>query len=310
MSVREGRHAILEVCLGDGRGRKAIVAPGGRLTVGRAERADFAFVKDERMSALHFELAWDGRSARLRPLQALVPTLLAGAECPADGAEVTHGQWIQAGTTDLRMFIEDHTPPRLDPELNIEFEDDDDPEAVAIMKSAEEQVARRQARRARILARLRERAAAAPLYAVLDAARDDRILEICRESVEPYVSLYSGLEGEQLAEVAPHLIRLPPGSRLLEKLVMEGWGERWGIYIGTSLSMEQVRRHLKRFLMVVDEDDERLYFRFYDPAVLRDFLPTCSVRQRSEFFGELDAFIAERDEGNLVVFTSVGGTDA
>lgn len=301
---------ILEVCLGDGRGRKASVAPGGTLKVGRAERADFAFVKDERMSALHFELAWDGTRARLRPLQALVPTLLAGAECPADGAEVPHGQWIQAGTTDFRMFIEDHTPPRLDPELDIELEDDDDPEAIAVMKRAEARVARRQARRAQILAELRKRAAAAPLYGVLDAARDDRILEICRESVEPYVSLYSGLQGELLADVAPHLVRLPPGSRLLEKLVMEGWGERWGIYVGASLSTEQVRRHLKRFLMVVDEDDQRLYFRFYDPAVLRDFVPTCSVRQRSELFGELDVFIVEGDSGELVTFTREGRADA
>jgi hypothetical protein len=62
--------------------------------------------------------------------------------------------------------------------------------------------------------------------------------------------------------------------------------------------------------MVVDEDDQRLYFRFYDPAVLRDFVPTCSVRQRSELFGELDVFIVEGDSGELVTFTREGRADA
>ena len=56
-----------------------------------------------------------------------------------------------------------------------------------------------------------------PLYAVLDAARDDRVLTVVRESVEEYRSLYEGIEGEALAHVAPYLVSPPKGSRLLRR---------------------------------------------------------------------------------------------
>lgn len=85
---------------------------------------------------------------------------------------------------------------------------------------------KRKAREAQVsqaLTLLRAEADKAPLFALLDAARDRRILELCRESVEEHRSLYDGLEGEKLAEAAPYLVAFEPGSRLLEALVREGW---------------------------------------------------------------------------------------
>lgn len=51
---------------------------------------------------------------------------------------------------------------------------------------------------------LRAEAAKDSLYAIVDTARDDRILELLREHVEPHKSLYEGAEGESLDEVAPY----------------------------------------------------------------------------------------------------------
>jgi len=38
---------------------------------------------------------------------------------------------------------------------------------------------------------------------------------------------------------------------------------------------------------------ESLFFRFYDPRVMRGYLPTCSPKQLAEFFGPVDFYIAE-----------------
>jgi hypothetical protein len=44
-----------------------------------------------------------------------------------------------------------------------------------------------------------------------------------------------------------------------------------------------------------------MYFRFYDPRVLRLFLPACTARQRSELTGtEIERFLVEGLEAEPV----------
>jgi hypothetical protein len=53
--------------------------------------------------------------------------------------------------------------------------------------------------------------------------------------------------------------------------------------------------------MAQDEDTlERLYFRFYDPRVLREFWTVATPRQRDELTAELDSFILEDVEGEPI----------
>ena len=60
--------------------------------------------------------------------------------------------------------------------------------------------------------------------------------------------------------------------------------------------------------MVADADTrKKMYFRFYDPVVLRSFLPTSTVKQKSEFCGEIKAFYVEDENGNVARF---GAEDA
>ncbi|MEO7595171.1 MAG: DUF4123 domain-containing protein, partial [Byssovorax sp.] len=126
-----------------------------------------------------------------------------------------------------------------------------------------------------------------------------RVLEVLHESVEEYQSLYEGMKGEALARQAPYLVRVPKGSRLSEQLVLEGWGNAWGIYLTCQRPFKEVRSQLRRILMVAnDQTGERMFFRFYDPQMLRLFLPTCAVRQKEQIFGEIGAFlVAGRDDG-------------
>jgi hypothetical protein len=67
--------------------------------------------------------------------------------------------------------------------------------------------------------------------------------------------------------------------------------------------------------MVADADADsrrRYYFRFYDPVVLRAFLPVCREAQRADFCGEIRAFYAEGsfDEEMIRLDGGAGGERA
>ena len=59
--------------------------------------------------------------------------------------------------------------------------------------------------------------------------------------------------------------------------------------------------------MVDDEESgETMYFRYYDPAVLRVFLGAATRRQRELFFGPISRFFAEDDRGSGLCFERDG----
>jgi hypothetical protein len=257
--------------------RKIVLEPGQVLRVGRDEATDFPLPHDSLLGGMHFELAWNGSECRIRDLKTITGTLVGGK--PIKEGFVPHGGWIRAGQTDFSMYFERNTPPR-EPEHP-------SPPALA-------------ARHARVLDLLRSQQS--PLYAILDAARSERILELLHESVEECQSLYEGPHGAALTDVAPFLVSLHrTDSWLLENLIQEGWDANWGIYLTSPEPLLKVRRHFRKFLMVEAEGVEsRLYFRFYDPRVLGPFLLTCPPSSRNEFFGEVENFIFGTPSGAVV----------
>jgi pSer/pThr/pTyr-binding forkhead associated (FHA) protein len=288
----DAQRVILTVKWGSNAGRKAVIAPGEVLRVGRGDLADLVIPGDVQLSAVHLEVAWDGQRCSFRDLQSIRGTLRNGEPGLTEG-EIKHGDWLKAGETVLTVHLEGQTPP---PRDELDEEDDEDDED---RRQEREERSARAASAERALEALRE-AARRSLYVVLDSARDRRILELLRQSVEEHHSLYDGVEGETLAHVAPYLVRLAPEGRLLASLAREGWGRRWGIYLTSAQPFTSVRRHLRRYLMVERQDKhEQMYFRFYDPAVLRVFLPTCTVLQRSELFDAVDELIFEGERGEV-----------
>lgn len=266
--------AIVEIVSGPLASTKALIQPGGTLRVGRTDQADLIVPQDPRLAGLHFELRWDGARCVVRDLGAAGGTRLHGQA--VSEADVPGWSAIEAGETEFFVTVEGEIVRPLPP---------DRPEVAA--------------RKAAALAALR--AEPGPLYALLDAARTDRVLELLPEAAEEYRSLYGGVEGEALAEVAPYLVALGRDGRLLEQLVREGWGQGWGVYLACARPPGEVRQHLRRLLLVEDEArGRRLYFRFYDPRALRVFLPSCSPRQRAEIFGEIGCFLLEGEQGELL----------
>jgi hypothetical protein len=166
-----------------------------------------------------------------------------------------------------------------------------------------------------------------PLYAILDGARSPQIYKILAEAKEEarkawqaqnpgvavppafqppasgileggaqYESLYEGWSKAQLALFAPYLVSLPPQSKVLEKLVAGGWGKSWGVFLTCNWGFADLRHHLRHFLMVKLPDEKQVYFRFYDPRVLRVYLPTCTPEELYQFFGPIWRFAAEAEK--------------
>ncbi len=142
------------------------------------------------------------------------------------------------------------------------------------------------------------------LFAILDAARAAYVPVKLSQLESGWISLYRGEPEETLAEVAPYLVKLEQDSEILEWIFDNGWGDSWGIFMTSSASLEDLRKHFRHFLLVQDEDGNELYFRFYDPRVLRVYLPTCTVEEARQFFGPVASFLVEsEDAGELLQFS-------
>lgn len=271
------QRAVLHIPWGPQAFAKVVLTPGDRLRISAQPAADFQIISDKRIGAASAELSWDGSLAQVSATA--VDTFLLNGQAITQGA-IAHSEWFRIGDTTFVLCREQHTPPRR-PKLR---------------PTAEEQQAAA-ARTAQCEATLKTLRAAQTLYAILDPARDDRILTLLRESPNPARSLLAGVRGDTLADVAPYLVALAKDNWLLSALVHEGWGHAWGIYLDCPLPFEQVRRHFRHFLRVRAEGEEDfLYFRFYDPRVLRIFLPTCTPAQLREFHGPILRFWGEDAE--------------
>jgi hypothetical protein len=149
------------------------------------------------------------------------------------------------------------------------------------------------------------------IYMLLDTARDPRVYVRLTELGDLTLarSLYQGDIGESLAHVSPYLLTLredQPGSRWFAEA---GFGRSWGLFLTAPIGLEELRRHLRKFNIVYRENGTPLVFRFYDPRVLRRFLPTCTPDELRRFFGPIESFLAETEEADALLRFTLRGDE-
>lgn len=130
-------------------------------------------------------------------------------------------------------------------------------------------------------------------YVLLDAARMGEHMDIAKELNPKHDSLYRGGKEQTLFAVAPYIFQFSAPTQFSDWFTDKGWGDSWGVMLKSPWPLPEMHKHFRRFLMVNTEDGQQLYFRYYDPRVLRTFLPTCDAQQLREFFGPIDYFIVE-----------------
>lgn len=141
----------------------------------------------------------------------------------------------------------------------------------------------------------------APLFAIVDGARDRAISRMVRTSGFEHQSLYEGEAGEELAPFGPYLLALPNDIVALEKWLTLSWGKSFGVLLSSREPFAAIRRHLRRFLTVELEKSRQVYFRYYDPRVLRRFLPACTYEEWIEFFGPIESYFMEAEDAATVL---------
>jgi hypothetical protein len=141
------------------------------------------------------------------------------------------------------------------------------------------------------------------VWTILDGARDRRIFGAVDRTSQDKCCLYSGNLPWQLQLAAPYLVQLDREDSFTDYVIDNGWGNSWGIFFRSETSMRNLRNHLRTFLRVRDQSGRRLVFRYYDPRVLRLYLPTCNAKELAAVFGPIHEFVAEDERpGSLLQF--------
>ena len=139
------------------------------------------------------------------------------------------------------------------------------------------------------------------IYTILDLAQDEIIYAKMVVSDIESVCLYEGEQAVELEDVAPYLIKLYKDNPFTEWLFNTGWGKNWGIFVQSPASLEELACHFRCFLKVYDEEGTPLMFRYYDPRVLRVYLPTCTEGELEYVFGPVERYLVDGEKGDEMI---------
>jgi hypothetical protein len=147
------------------------------------------------------------------------------------------------------------------------------------------------------------------VYCVLDGASIPTLFDQLYSDLPPkFECLYHGELAPDIAEVAPYLVAIERGSTFAEWVITQGWGNHWGVFAITQADLRELYFYMRTLNIVYDAKSKPMMFRYYDPRVLRAFLPTCSPDQVRQLFGPVERFVAEGDTPALALtFTHVNG---
>jgi hypothetical protein len=129
------------------------------------------------------------------------------------------------------------------------------------------------------------------LFALLDAARVRGLRAFLRETHSEFACLYRGAPAEELAHVAPYLVRMPLASLLVPWLLIDTKAAGSVMIVVANADLDALRTHLRRWLIVLDPRGEENFFRFYDPRIIGPFLEASTPDEAGRFFGPMRAIL-------------------
>ncbi|MCS7024964.1 MAG: DUF4123 domain-containing protein [Bryobacteraceae bacterium] len=277
--------AIFRVVQGDGSVGEIALAPGEAARVGSdVQWCDYAF-EDPGMSAVHFLLYCDASYVYVRDLNSRGGTRRNGELVTT--ARLDHGDRITAGSTTLEVLLE-----------KVEAGPAPPPEQTGRAASAPAP------RIERLLSGLRK--TPEPVFLLVDCARDGRILPLLGEYAAPAQTLFNGPNLGTMIPFSPHLVTVEKEGPLVRALLEEGWGQAWFSFVVSREPFGVLREHFRQLLVVEDPEGREVYFRYYDPRILRCFLPACSPAEARQFFGPVLQFWTEDENPEYLLQFAAG----
>lgn len=280
---------ILRIESGPHAGTALPIEAGSAIRVGRAARAGYMIEEDSFLSGIHFEIRWDGKTCTLLDLNSSNGTMVRGVRVTQ--ASLQPGDGFTAGQTDFSIAAAVVAEP-----------------AKAAPTVAPAPAAPREPLDAKSRERLLKemRTNLQPLYAVLDAAHDSKVLGVLSKYKCEYASLFHSDRAPELIRFAPYIVALPPTSAALEPLVDFGWGKDWGIYLTSAATGDDLIQFLRRLLISTLPDGQQVLLRFYDPRVLRTLLSNAAPQQWQHFFGPVRSYLMPDEKPQVAIGFAVG----
>jgi len=153
--------------------------------------------------------------------------------------------------------------------------------------------------------KVREQIFSAPeglkVYAILDGASAQTLPQAIYQYGVQSICLLRGELDPDLEQVAPYLVELDAESPFTDWVLGEGWGNHWGVFVLSRANSRAMRQHCRSLLYVYDPDNVPLFFRYYDPRVLRVYLPTCDSDELETVFGPVERYMMEGEDGETLL---------
>jgi pSer/pThr/pTyr-binding forkhead associated (FHA) protein len=302
-------HAIVHLIVRHGprAGDTISLGKGDRITVGRGADSTF-IVGDDMLSRRHFEVSWDGESCRVLDLESSNGTEVNGVN--VSSAKLEDGDTIIAGRTAFQISVSEQPGPTAtaDSQVKALFQPTPIFESVEPAPRDRGAVDPADGSLLRVLLNELARRPGTRLFALVDGARDVELAFDARQMGSSLYTVFSGEQASALAHVGPVVVTLDSPMPFLERWVDKA-GAHVGVLFQTPAGLDDVCAHLRDIFVVTDEEGQEYFFRFYDPRVLRTFLPTCTPTELSEFFTPITRWICEDEAGTGYVSYELDGAN-
>ena len=142
-------------------------------------------------------------------------------------------------------------------------------------------------------------------FVLIDAAKNEGIPYYLDGFEAEYASLLNLGESKKLSSVAPYLVRLEPSSTVTDWFLSHLYGKGAGFAFQTRQSLEAMRVHWKnQFRSKMPGSDEKGFFRFYDPEILRSYLSILDEKDDnalSKFINHCECFLVESNDKKVLL---------
>ncbi len=258
-------------------------------TVGRSIAATLA-VEDPYLSDVHFAVWTDARGAYVRDLQSYYGTYV--NQQAVQEVALREGDLVQAGQTLFQVSVA--APVVAVPADGPDREDLNLQDMAAGVRA-----------RPHDCARFVLQSEETNIYAVVDVAHNGELLDLLNASDEAFCAFDESRDMDRLGDFAPVLVQLTPASRALADLVEETFGTGNAVFFHSGAPFTEVYGHLLEYVLF-DEEGMLTTRQFYDPVVLDQWLSECDFEEARAFFGPIETFFAEREDGGAMVRFRLG----
>lgn len=143
------------------------------------------------------------------------------------------------------------------------------------------------------------------LYALVDAFFDVPVpvqkVKLNLKDTDPL--FYDLIAWDRVTYEPPVLVKLT--SEALDWFLNSLSTERWGLFLTSTAGLEALSEHFQKFVIARGPDANPYFLRFHDAAVLEILLRTWDPKERSTFFGPVDAFaLPDLDSVDVAIETN------